>query len=426
MYAVLDIESTGGAFGKEAIMEIAVYRYDGDEVVDQVISLVHPHRPIQKFVSKMTGITEKMLVRAPRFHEIAKRLIEVTDDAVLVGHNVEFDYRMLRQEFARLGYEYERKTLDTIELAQELIPGLPAYGLEKIGKELGLNRANKHRADSDARATLELFRILQEKDHEKKISILGQRIQQVDYKDHKINDLLRSVKFNRGLFYLHNADGNLLYLGASDNIRSAISRLLIADTSRAEDLRQQVTSLHTEAVGNWLVGRIKRAEELEKARPPFNRMLDMTLDVGIYVDSRPKTPTIYLEDLEKSGKKKALIKVVNAKQARRATRMFSRNFKKKDARLEILNLLSSFPKEAVFVAKGRKNTERCALVVEEGSFAGYFYYSLNDQIAKKSKLSLTMTRIKPSELNTEMLKLGILSGEFVRIKDQVKANEKNR
>ncbi|MGB0177242.1 MAG: PolC-type DNA polymerase III, partial [Owenweeksia sp.] len=69
MYCILDIESTGGPFGKEAIMEIALFRYDGSEIVDQLISLVHPHREVQQYVSKITGITSKMLLRAPRFHE---------------------------------------------------------------------------------------------------------------------------------------------------------------------------------------------------------------------------------------------------------------------------------------------------------------------------------------------------------------------
>ena len=415
MYAILDIESTGGPFGREAIMEIAVYRFDGQEVADQLISLVHPHRSIQKFVSKMTGITEKMLARAPRFHELAKRIIEITEDAVLVGHNVEFDYRMLRQEFARLGYEYERKTLDTIELAEELIPGLPSYGLDKVCEELGLFRTHKHRADSDARATLELFRILQEKDQRKKISILGQRVQKVDYQKHKVDDLLRSVKNNRGLFYLHDSDGNLLYLGASDNIRSAISRMLIAGNERAEELRQKVTTLRTEPAGNWLIARIKRAEELDRVEPPFNRGFDSTLDIGLYLDKRSRPPSLYFNDLDKAGNKKALVKALNRKSAGRALRMYKRM---SDDRIRqgIIELLNNWPAEQIFVGRGRKNTERSALVVRGGELAGYFYFSLDDQVAHASRLEKSMTPLKASEVNTEMLKLGILSGEFKPLK----------
>ncbi len=397
-------------------MEIAVYRYDGDETLDQLISLVHPHRPVQKFVSKMTGITEKMLIRAPRFHEIAKRIIEITEDAVLVGHNVEFDYRMLRQEFGLLGYEYERKTLDTIELARELIPGLPSYGLDKVCDELGLFRTHKHRADSDARATLELFRILMEKDQEKKISIMGQRIQKIDYHTHKVDDLVRSVKFNRGLFYLHDSDGNLLYLGASDNIRSSLSRLLIAESQRAEELRQKVTTLHAESVGNWLIARIKRTEELLGAKPQFNRPPDTSLDVGVFIDRRSNPPGLYIEDLTKAGKKQPLIKALNRKMAGRALRMFGRSFRKTGEKLKLIEALLNFSEESVYLGKGRKSTERCAFIVRRGLFVGYFYFSLNDQVAKSARLEKSMTPITESEINTEMLKLGILSGEFVRLK----------
>ncbi len=165
MYCVLDIESTGGDFGKESIIEIALFKYDGHEVVDQLISLIRPHCKIQKYVSKITGITPKMLIQAPSFHEIARRIIELTKDTILVGHNVEFDYRMLRQEFDRLNYFYERKTLDTISLTQNLIPSLSSYGLDKVCNELGIHRAKKHRAENDARTTLKLFKILREKNN---------------------------------------------------------------------------------------------------------------------------------------------------------------------------------------------------------------------------------------------------------------------
>ena len=106
MYSVIDIESNGAGFRKESIIEIAVYKYDGHEIVDQFMSLVNPDSDITPFVQKLTGITPKMVRTAPRFHEIAKRVVELTAGTTLVGHNIEFDYRMLRQEFKRLGYDY--------------------------------------------------------------------------------------------------------------------------------------------------------------------------------------------------------------------------------------------------------------------------------------------------------------------------------
>lgn len=395
-------------------MEIAVFRFDGQEVPDQIISLVHPHRSVQKYVSKMTGITEKMLVRAPRFHEIAKRIVKITEDAILVGHNVEFDYRMLRQEFARLGYPFERKTLDTIKLAEELIPGLKSYGLDQVCDELGIYRNNKHRAESDARATLELFKILSEKDRQKKISIMGQSVIQGDSKKEKLSDLQRSVKENKGLFYLHDHQGKLLYLGASDNIKSAIGRLFISQAKNAESLQGQVTSVKIEPVGNWLVARIKKNEELRSARPAFNRFKEGRLEVGVFADQRESPPRLYHEELDKAGKKNPLLKALNRKMATRALRMYGRMGKAAE-REKILNLLQEFPTDAVFQGNGRKSSERCAFVVKESQLVGYAYFSLSDQISHGERLKKNMTAIPPREEYTELLKLGVLSREFGRV-----------
>ena len=86
MYAILDIETTGGKYNEEGITEIAIYKFDGHEVVDQVISLVNPERPIQPFVVGLTGINNDMLRNAPKFYEIAKRILEITQDCILVAH----------------------------------------------------------------------------------------------------------------------------------------------------------------------------------------------------------------------------------------------------------------------------------------------------------------------------------------------------
>ena len=114
MFAIVDIETTGGKYNEEGITEIAIYRYDGQEIVDQFCSLVNPERPIQPFVVNLTGINNAMLRQAPKFFEIAKRIVEITKDCVLVAHNAQFDYRILCTEFDRLGYPFDKQTLCTV------------------------------------------------------------------------------------------------------------------------------------------------------------------------------------------------------------------------------------------------------------------------------------------------------------------------
>lgn len=78
MYAIVDVETTGGKFNEEGITEIAIFRYDGERIVDQFSSLINPQREIQPFVERLTGINSKMLINAPKFFEVAKRIVEIT------------------------------------------------------------------------------------------------------------------------------------------------------------------------------------------------------------------------------------------------------------------------------------------------------------------------------------------------------------
>ena len=159
MYCILDIETTGGQFNEEGITEIAIYKYDGREVVDQFISLVNPEKEIQPFVVKLTGINNAMLRSAPKFYEVAKRIIEITQDCIVVAHNSSFDYRILRTEFTRLGYDFIRPTLCTVELSKKLIPGMESYSLGKLVRALGIPVTDRHRASGDALATVKLFKM---------------------------------------------------------------------------------------------------------------------------------------------------------------------------------------------------------------------------------------------------------------------------
>jgi DNA polymerase-3 subunit epsilon len=414
MFCIIDIESSGGPFGKEAMIEIAAFRYDGEEVVDQLISLVHPHRSVQPYVSNMTGITDKMLLRAPRFHEIAKRLIEITEDTIIIGHNVDFDYRMMRQEFARLGYVFERKTLDTIKLSQELIPNLKSYGLDKMCDELGLSRTNKHRAESDARATLELFEILREKDRQKGISSFEQSISENDYLKDKLNDLQRSIKHNRGLFYLYDRHGKLLYLGASDNIKASVNRLFLSSSTKSQKLQQEVHSLKIEPVGNWLISRVKREAELNEAKPPFNSLVASKDKYGIFVDKREKPPRLSIIPLEEAGKKKPWLKISNIKAGERALRMYQRMSRSPKGE-GVRSILAAFPEKALFKARGRNSSEQAVFVVRGGSLCGYYYYKLNDQLAHADRVEKLMINVDPQESYDQALRLGILTGEFTLV-----------
>ena len=223
MYAILDIETTGGKYNEEGITEIAIYKYDGHEVVDQFISLINPERDIQPFVVNLTGINSNMLRNAPKFYEVAKRIVEITKDCIIVAHNAQFDNRILKTEFKRLGFEFERKTLCTVELAKDLIPYQPSYSLGKLVRSLGIPVTDRHRASGDALATVKLFKMLLDKDTSKSIIQESIKLDPKHRLEPKHLDIIEGLPSITGVYYIHKADGDIIYIGKSKNIKRRIN-----------------------------------------------------------------------------------------------------------------------------------------------------------------------------------------------------------
>ena len=138
MYAIIDIETTGGSARMEKITEIAVYLHDGISITDEFVSLVNPERNIPYFITNLTGITNEMVEDAPRFYEIAKKIIELTEGRIFVAHNARFDYSFIRQEYKSLGFNFKRSILDTVALSRKLLPGHKSYSLGNICKDLNI------------------------------------------------------------------------------------------------------------------------------------------------------------------------------------------------------------------------------------------------------------------------------------------------
>lgn len=277
MFAVLDIETTGGKFNEEGITEIAIYKFDGHDVVDQFISLVNPEREIQEFVVNLTGIDSKMLRNAPKFHEVAKRIVEITDGCVLVAHNSTFDYRILRTEFDRLGFDYKKNTICTVELSKKLIPDQSSYNLGKLTKSLGIPLSNRHRASGDALATVQLFKLLLEKDTNKTIVEDAVKYHDRRKRKQKLKKLIEETPIESGVFYVHDSEGKVIYLGKGKNIKSELNRLFLKTTKRSLKIQKRATSISFNKTGNELFSRLKYDLELEALVPKYNFKKNLNL-----------------------------------------------------------------------------------------------------------------------------------------------------
>ena len=143
-FAIIDVETTGMGVQGNRITEIAILVHDGTKVIDEFHSLVNPETAIPFAITRLTGINDQMVAHAPKFYEIAKDVIEITNDCVFVAHNVNFDYNVIHKEFADLGFPFRRKKLCTVRLSRKLIPGLPSYSLggRHQGNDLALREVD--------------------------------------------------------------------------------------------------------------------------------------------------------------------------------------------------------------------------------------------------------------------------------------------
>ena len=415
MYAILDIETTGGQFNEEGITEIAIYKFDGHEIVDQFISLVNPEIPIQPFVVKLTGINNAMLQSAPKFFEVAKRIIEMTNDCIIVAHNASFDYRILRTEFRRLGYDFEARTICTVELSKKLLPEQPSHSLGKLVRALGIPMADRHRASGDALATVKLFKILLEKDLEKEIVKDFIKLEIEKGIAPKLLDIVASLPAKTGIYYIHNEKGKLIYIGKSRNIKKRINQHFTGTTTKCKKIQNEVFTVTYDETGSELIALLKESEEIKINKPIYNRAQRKSIfQLALYAEKDDKG-YLNLKLQKADGRKKEITSFTSIQEGKNAlfritshyqlcqkltglyvtkSNCFQYSIKECDGacigaispaeyNTRVQNFIekNSFENQnMLLIDKGRTISERSVVFIENGIYKGYAFYDLNYQI----------------------------------------------
>lgn len=290
MYAIVDIETTGGVAKYERITEIAIVLHDGEKVVDSFSTLINPERSIPWNITQITGISDEMVAGAPRFFEIAKQVVEMTDGHIFVAHNVNFDYSFVREEFARLGYDFSRRQLCTVRLSRKVFPGLPSYSLSNLKRHFNIHAEKSHRALDDTLATTRLFElILAEQDGRSQIrNLVNQGVKETRLPENITVERLHGAPESCGVYYLHDAKGQVIYVGKSLNIRKRLFEHFADNTPKGEKLRQGVADISWEITGSELVALLLESAEIKRIQPAVNRALRIKNFLGAvysYVDS---------------------------------------------------------------------------------------------------------------------------------------------
>jgi DNA polymerase-3 subunit epsilon len=376
---------------------------------------VNPEIPIQPFVVKLTGINNAMLRSAPKFFEVAKRIIEITSDCVIVAHNATFDYRILRTEFKRLGYDFQAKTLCTVELSKKLIPEQPSYSLGKLVRALGIPMADRHRASGDAMATTKLFKMLLEKDIEKQIlkDFIKQEIQKGIAP--KLLDIVENLPSKTGIYYIHNEKGDLIYIGKSRNIKKRINQHFTGASNKSKKIQREVFTVTCEETGSELIALLKESEEIKINKPIYNRAQRKSIFEWALYSEKDTNGYLNLRLQKADGRKKEITSFTTLQEGKNAlfritekyqlcqklTGLYQTNsdcfqYKIKECdgacigkilpeeynkRVQKFIAENSFEnKNIVLLDRGRNINERSAVLIENGIYKGYAFYDLNYQV----------------------------------------------
>lgn len=416
MYAIIDIETTGGSSRIEKITEIAIYLHDGNQVTGEFVSLVNPERNIPYFITALTGITNEMVEDAPCFYEIAKTIVELTEGRMFVAHNARFDYSFIREEFKSLGFNFKRSILDTVTLSRKLLPGHRSYSLGNICKDLNININGRHRAAGDALATVKLFEILLGKDKEINGNMRGLTKNTRLSKLHPSLDIskIETIPEEPGIYYFYNEKGDLIYIGKSRNLQQRVGTHLSNNaTSRAMEMRDLIADIDWEVTGSELIALLKESSEIKQNKPVYNRAQRRTsFHWGIFsfVDERgyinysygnldnEETPVSVFSSKDKARSKlDSLIEKYNLCQ--KLSGLYETDgacfhhqvgicrgaCDGKETADEYNQRASKALDEFVFtrrnffvIDKGREEEERCAVKIINGKYAGYGYFNINE------------------------------------------------
>ncbi len=400
MYTIIDIESNGAGYGEEKIIDIAILRYDGHRIIDQFMSLVNPQSTITPYVQKLTSIRPKMVKTAPKFHEIAKRIIEITEGSTLVGHNIDFDYRMLRQSFRKLGYDFKINTLDTIPLAKKLLPNQESYSLGKLAKAIGIGITDQHRASGDARATLELFKILIDKDTDNQI--IQKQFEETNAKTYtnRVKTLTQDLPHERGIIYFQNKEGEILHTDFVWDISKAAKKVFNSQSKRWEKVQNTCEQLHYELSGHPIIAKLQmKVKDISKKQ---------NLPYGLY--HRNNAFSIEKTSLNKGTK--PLIKFSSFTQGRKALSFIQENKTQYSAE----QLRAEFDlsrRTEIWTIKGRNRSEKAFIILEQGKITAFGFYEYFNQIQSLEKLNQLKIPVSISRRETDnLLKLSILQRDF--------------
>ena len=402
MYAIVDIETTGGYAAANGITEIAIYVHDGQKIIKHFETLINPLQKIPPYITALTGIDNFMVADAPLFEDVAAKIHELLSDVIFIAHNVNFDFSFVKHHLKASGFELVVKKLCTVRLSRKTFPGLPSYSLGNLCRSLTLPINNRHRAGGDALATVLLFEHCLANGGDVHVNDMLKRSSAEQWLPLHLNkSAITQLPVGPGVYYFHDAKDVIIYVGKAINIKKRVSSHFThndADRKRQLFLRN-ICKVTFKECATELEAIVLESTEIKKLWPKYNYSQKQVLQkFALYmfednrgyqrlaIDKKKKNlPQLYSFNLLHEGlvllknmieefglhekfcfidktpwTEKELMDLESAE-------IYNSKIKKALAALEL-----QLPTFAV-MDKGIKNEEKLCLLIEKGSFWGMGY-----------------------------------------------------
>lgn len=375
MFAVIDVETTGGHVYDDRVTEVAIFITDGQKVIKHFTSLVNPEKSISPFVVKLTGITDDMVSDAPFFKEIAEEIEEITKDCVFVAHNIGFDYNIIKREFKRIGKTYKRPTICTVQLSQLVFKNQPSYSLGNLCENLGISLNDRHRAFGDAEATAFLLHmIVNEKGLDYLIEHSGNNTQNIDFEGNVTQEMVDALPEDPGVFYFVDENNEVLFIKSSRNIFQEVNKFLLKEIQhhRYNGLFKKIHRIDTTLFNSVIIAELQEIEDIRQLKPVYNRAaVYKNYPIGIYENDSPQDRAFYIE---RNFNDNAIWRFNSEKRARSFLKKWTKDHQIK---------LPSFPADIEDINRYREKVEEALLkdifpmrsffIIREVSFADTIY-----------------------------------------------------
>jgi DNA polymerase-3 subunit epsilon len=418
LFAVVDIETTGGNMRSDRITEIAIIVHNGQRVIEEYSTLVNPLKPIQPFVSALTGISNEMVMDAPTFSEVIDKVEELTANRIFVAHNARFDYGFMKNEFRRTGRIFRRKLLCTVTTCKKVFPNRRSYGLGNICQDLNIEIHDRHRAHGDASATAVLLEKLIFNDKKKVIKdLLKGELATASLPAAIPPELVDGLPEETGVYYFHNSKGQVIYVGKSKSIRDRVISHFRNDANTVASLKMndQVHDITYDVTGDELIALLKESDEIKRWMPEFNKaQRRQKYRYGIFLTTDANGYYQFEIDLLHPDREP----FHKFRTRRRAENFLGHLYQKNDIAPEFKSALDAktynkrlnasiarfrYPSDNfLLIGHGRMIDERSVIQVENGQYIGFGYF---DPVITGSDHDAIRSAVKPYHNNPDIRRI---------------------